>query len=82
MLRNTRHKCTATSGEILRHQYGISIAEAQTSFLQNTRGEERGEKRSEERQLYSQATVHKQMRECKMKTPRFCRVSGDSESGI
>ena len=47
MLRNTRHKCTATSGQILRHQYGISIAEAQTSFLQNARGEKRGEERGE-----------------------------------
>ena len=48
MLRNTRQKCTATSGQILRHQYGISIAEAQTSFLQNenARGEERGEEYS------------------------------------
>ena len=44
--------------------------------------EERSGGRSEERQLYSQATVHKQMRECKMKTPRFCRVSRDFESGI
>ena len=37
----------AKSGQTLRHQYGISIAEAQTSFLQNARGEERGEERGE-----------------------------------
>ena len=47
MLRNTRHHCTGTSGQILRHQYGISVAEAQKSFLQNARGEERGEERGE-----------------------------------
>ena len=35
-----------------------------------------------ERQLYSQVTVHTQMRECGMETPRFCRVSGDFESEI
>ena len=47
MLRNTRHHCTGTSGQILRHQYGISVAKAQKSFLQNARGEERGEERGE-----------------------------------
>ena len=39
-------------------------------------------KTPEERPLYSQVTVHTQMCECRMETPRFCRVSGDFESEI
>ena len=47
MLRNTRHHCTGTSGQILRHQYGISVAEAQKSFLQKRprKGAGRGARR-------------------------------------